>query len=297
MASEGSKGTQASPPSDTNQLAVDEALQNKIADLSKEEQKGLQETLGALMNVQRARIEYAESRRGSLATTGGVLLAAGVAALLQVAKDGWDYFPGRLGLLTLAVGLAATGVAVISVWAAQTNWDYPFKRVSTTWKHFYRDALPGAGRPVVPWHTRLSQTSRGVQERQYKTGRPGFIDRTVSLVEPRISIAQDIEQSYLLHWSELYKNRFLTSLRQVLVVGVVLSLVAASIALVVGAAVAPDLYDQPGARSETPPSTVTTTTAAAQPPAMSTQKPTPLQTQTGGVRGPTTTSSSARSGP
>jgi ABC-type phosphate/phosphonate transport system permease subunit len=288
VASEGPNEAQAAPPAETPPPTVDETLKNEIAALGTEDQKALQETLSSLMDDQRARIEYAESRRGSLATIGGVIVAAGLAALLQVAKDGWDYFPGRLGLLTLAVGLVVTGVVVLSVWAAQTNWNYPFKKVSTTWKHFYRDAIPGAGKPSVPWHSRLKRDVRTTKETQYTDIRGDFNTRTLSLVEPGISIAQDIEQSYLLHWTELYKNQFLTSLRQVLVRGIVISLAAAVVALGIGVVVAPDLYDDQvkddGAKAKAKPTTRPTTTPKRTPVAT----PTPSLTKRGGAGGRST---------
>ena len=95
------------------------------------------------------------------------------------------------------------------------------------------------------------------EEEQYSQLRSGFLDRTISLVAPPVSIAQDIEQSYLLHWTELYKNRFLTLLRQVLVVGIVASLLAASVALGVGICVAPHLYDKKASPSAEGPPTAT----------------------------------------
>ena len=196
------------------------------------------------MDTQRGRIEYAESRRGALATVGGVLLAAGLAGLLAVGKvDEWTYFPAWLGLVSATAGLVLTGVTVIAIYGRQTNWSYPFKRLSKTWKHFYRDALPGADNPAAPWHCHQSKTFKLASERGFEAIREIYINHALALADPSVSLAQDIEQSHLLHWNEMYKNRFLTSLRKVLVRGIIASLAAGLIGFGIGLAVAPHEFD------------------------------------------------------
>jgi hypothetical protein len=228
-----SAGNPAKPQNDP-QLLVE------LQGLKDDERTRLSETFSALMNDLRARIEYAESRRGALATVGGVLLAAGVAGLLQATQADWSYTPAQVGLLVLVIGLIITGMLVLWLWGRQTNWDYPYKSVSQTWKHFYRDALPGAGEPRVPWTARLTQDFRDKKQTQFTDVRTGFVERSLSLRDPSISLAQDLEQTYLLHWTELYKNQFLSSLRRVLVSGVLLSLVAALVAFVLAIPLAGD---------------------------------------------------------
>jgi hypothetical protein len=245
----------------------DAALLKQLDLLGDTDRAVLKETLAALMSDQVRRIEYATSRATAIATVGGVLLAAGIAGLLQMTKDEWDYFPGWLGLFVLVITLTMTGAVVLWVWGRQTNWDYPFKAVSQTWKHFYRDAVPGVGEPRVPWHAGISDTFRTTKEAQYTEGRSGFIERSLSLRNPSVSVAQDLEQSYLLHWTDLYKNQFLSSLRQVFVYGVIASLTAALVAFVIGACVAGDLFDgeDRGSSKTTTEDTATSTTRSKPP--------------------------------
>jgi hypothetical protein len=223
---------------------VDQALVDEIRKLNASEQDGLQLTLARQLDTQRARIEYAESRRGALVTVGGVVLAAGLAGLLTLAKtNDWNYFPAWLGLLCVTGSLVLTGVLVLAVYARQTNWNYPFKSASTTWKHFYRDAIAGADDPPAPWHGHQSSSFKTASALRFATIRTGYVARTLSLRDSALSLSQDIEQSYVLHWNEMYKNRFLTSLRKVLLRGVVLSVVVGAIGFVVGLVAAPDRYD------------------------------------------------------
>lgn len=224
----------------------------QISMLDAPQRQSLQQTVGAILETQRTRIEYAESRRGSLATVGGVILAAGLAGLLSVAKSSdWQYFPAWLGLLFLTIGLIVTGVIVLSLYGRQTNWHYPFKAVSKTWKHFYRDAIEGADNPSVPWHTHQTTAFKTASERSFLEIRSEYLTRTLSLADDTISLAQDIEQSYLLHWNELYKNRFLTYLRKTLVTGIVTSVLLGVLGFAVGGLFAPHRFDTHGSQHVT----------------------------------------------
>jgi hypothetical protein len=251
-------------------MSASESSLSMLQVLEASERERLRTELAELMNRQQARIEYAEARRGALATIGGVLLAAGLTGLLPLAKSDWDYFPARLGLLVLVAGFVVTGALVLWLWGRQTNWDYPFKGASQTWKHFYRDALTDADPSSVPWHARLRKDRRAQLQQQFVDGRAGFLERSLTLRDESISLAQDLEQSYLLHWTELYKNRFLTSLRQVVVWGVLVSLTAAVVGFAIAAFVAGDAYettatDRPAVSTRAGASTQVTRTATSRP--------------------------------
>jgi hypothetical protein len=212
--------------------------------LTEAQQRLVQETLSRVLETQRVRIEYAESRRGALATVGGVVLAAGLAGLLPVATaTTWTYFPAWLGLLCITLSLVVTGVLTLIVYGRQTNWNYPFKPLTQTWKHFYRDAIPGAGEPSVPWHASQSRSFKSASERAFANIYPGYVERILSLDNPKVNLCQDMAQSYVLHWNEMYKNRFLTSLRKLVVVGIVCSVGLGIIGFVVGIVFAPDRFD------------------------------------------------------
>ena len=174
----------------------DPMLLAELNGLTKAQRSEIAGSVGPILETQRQRIEYAETRRGALATVAGVVLAAGLAGLLTVAKTAdWNYFPAWLGLLCATCGLVMTGVGVLVIYARQTNWNYPFKSVSNAWKHFYWDAIPGAGEPKVPWHTRQSEAFKTASARGYEAIRTGYVQRIVSLKDPAVSLAQDIEQA------------------------------------------------------------------------------------------------------
>jgi hypothetical protein len=202
----------------------DRVVLDGVERLGDSERKRVQDALSKVVESQRLRIEYAESRRGALATVGGVVLAAGLAGVLVVANSqNWTYFPAWLGLLCVTVSLVFTGVVVLVIYGRQTNWNYPFKPLTKTWKHFYRDAIPGAGDPKVPWYAGQSTEFTSASEQRFADIFPGYLSRVLSLQDSGIDLSQDIAQSYVLHWNEMYKNRFLTSLRRLLVIGIVCS--------------------------------------------------------------------------
>ncbi len=145
-----------------------------------------------------------------------------------------------------------TGVVVLVIYGRQTNWDYPFKAFTKTWKHFYRDAIPGAGDPEVPWYAGQSASFKTASEHSFADLFPAYVSRTLSLRDSTVDVSQDIAQSYVLHWNEMYKNQFLTSLRKVLVVGIVCSVGLGIVGFLVGLSSAPTRFNshkQQGARA------------------------------------------------
>ncbi len=139
--------------------------------------------------------------------------------------------------------LVITGVVVLVIYGRQTNWNYPFKPFTKTWKHFYRDAIPGAGDPKVPWYAGQSASFKTTSEHSFADLFPGYLSRTLSLRGSATDLSQDIAQSYVLHWNEMYKNRFLTSLRKVLVVGIVCSVGLGIAGFLVGLIFAPNRFN------------------------------------------------------
>jgi hypothetical protein len=74
---------------------IADPIDDAVATVPEDRLGGLAADLAKVLETQRARIEYAESRRGSLAAVGGVLLAAGLAGTVQIASN--DSEPGRYG--------------------------------------------------------------------------------------------------------------------------------------------------------------------------------------------------------
>jgi hypothetical protein len=176
------------------------------------------------------RIFYAETRRGSFATAAVAFLAAGFALALGVLANERNISSRAAfwSLLVLGVGLIATGTLVLLVYAGQTNFGYPFKKKTSTWKWFYRDAVPGTSTLRVPWHTRQSAAARAAGEELFDREWEGFVQRHLSLTDVRVNAGQDLQQLYVLHVNEFYKNKFLTQIRKVMSAGLVLTALAAT---------------------------------------------------------------------
>jgi hypothetical protein len=168
------------------------------------------------LETQRLRIEYAESRRAALGVLGGVLLAAGMAALVQIAGAGIEPDQVRIALLTSALALIVSGITVVLLYALQTNWDYPFKVATSTWKWFYRDAIKEADAAAPKWHGIQSKEQKAASRRLFEENHVPYVDQLLGLRDDVENLSQDLEQVYVLHWDEFYKNRFLTQLRSTL---------------------------------------------------------------------------------
>jgi hypothetical protein len=125
------------------------------------------------------------------------------------------------------------------------------------WKWHYRDALPNAGDVRPAWHTHQTDEKKKLAKRIYDDDRPVYLERMRSLLDPETRLKQDVEQTYVLHWNEFYKNAFLSQLRKVLIRGVTASVVAGLIALVVAWVADADRYD---GRDQSTHITVTVTT-------------------------------------
>jgi hypothetical protein len=188
----------------------------------------LQRLYTALIGHINPRIFYAETRRGSFATAGVAILASGVALLLGALsnQDSIHFRPAFWALLALAVGSMVTGVMVLLIYSGQTNFDYPFKKATSTWKWFYRDAIPGTTRIPVPWHTIQLSQSRAAAEKVFSDEWEPFVNRYLDLTDIRVNALQDLQQVYVLHVNEFYKNKFLTQIRRVMTAGLIATAIA-----------------------------------------------------------------------
>lgn len=213
---------------------VAEDIPPEISKLSEDEVERLSPIILGLVEHRTGRIEYAEGRRGSFAVFGGVLLAAGVAGLVQLARGGYPYLPVFLGLIFFAAALATIGATVLFIYARQTNWHYPFKDSSAVWKWFYRDAIPMHSEIHEPWHLQPSPERQQKGEAAFRDSHGPFIRQTLTLADPKINLAQDLEQLHLLHWNDFYKNAFLTSLRKVLIRGIFAALCFGLLGFLIG---------------------------------------------------------------
>ena len=231
-----------------------------ITRLTQDELAELKASLSQLLEQIPDRIHYAESRRGMVVVVAAAVLAFAV-ALIPPILDKVSYPPLYWALLALCVGLVVTGLFVFWVFGRQTNFHYPFTEVTKAWKWFYRDALPDQSIMIAaPWLAR--DGPRGIEARKgaFTEQWPTFVAEQVrGLSNQKVSVYQDLQQVYILHVNEGYKNRFLTQLRSLFNRGMVAAFVVAIVVFVSVLAfrrpIAPvtlssGIYDSPAMRIE-----------------------------------------------
>lgn len=202
-----------------------EELRNKSPD----ELDRLRASTDTLIERMDIRIQYAEGRRGGLAVLAGAFVAAGTALTTQLLATDISYQPGYWAMVVASVGLILVGLLTLIIFARQINYNLPFRALTTTWKWFYRDAVPRNKEFPAPWHTIQFSSQHYAFQELYNDQWRAFVERSLTLTDPAIDAAQNLEQVYVLHLNEYYKNRFLMILREVMVKGLV-AVAAASVA-------------------------------------------------------------------
>jgi len=203
--------------------------------LSDDHVKDLRQTLRHQIDHMAQRIEYTESRLRALALVAAALVAAGL-ALLQVVLTQFESLAAEAPLGILASSFVLIGLTMWYAYALQTNYPYPFVKVATTWKWFYHYALKKEAF-TADWYRHPSKESKKKGEQAYESQWQEFRSRGVTdLTNLRIDTLQDLEQVFLLHVNERYKNLFLTHLRQILHRGIVAAVILALVGFVVALA-------------------------------------------------------------
>lgn len=161
------------------------------------------------------RIHYAEGRRTNFTVVAGALLAGGVAILTFIPDKNLSHALANFAL-SASAGAIVLGLLLLIVYARQTN-RYPWTSATDTWKWFYRDALPD--QQAFDWTWRDVLNPRAEKERlQAEFGRqlPMFINKMDQLNDPAVSVSQDVQQLYVLHINDKFKNSHLSQLRTIL---------------------------------------------------------------------------------
>jgi hypothetical protein len=223
------------------------AIDPKIEGLSSKELEQVSKAAREVIAARISGIEYAEGRRTQLTTIAGAVTAVGVAFLPLSGTTNWT--PLRWAMIAAGLSSIAVGVAVWVLFAIQTNYKYPFLPVPGTWKWFYHGAIPNE-EPFGPTTrtsvlsalatsdegrlTKKIKVARAQEKLAYEQEFDRFTYQVDGLADPRIDATQDLRQLFLLHMNELYKNKFLTQLRRVLLHGLILVLAASTIGFVIG---------------------------------------------------------------
>lgn len=164
------------------------------------------------------RIHYAEARRANYSVMAGALIAAGI-AIFTFALGTIDTQWMRFGAVSGSLSMIVLGAVILYVFGKQTN-RYPFTSATNTWKWFYRDALPDQSAfDLKMWQPWKSQKKR--VEKAYAEQLPKFKETMLKLSDGEADLDQDIQQAYVLHINEKYKNFYLGQLRSIFNSGLV----------------------------------------------------------------------------
>lgn len=179
------------------------------------------------------RIHYAEARRTNFTVLAGVLVAGGVALLTFILDKNLPRvvsYPILIGSIESII----LGIILLLAFARQTN-RYPWTAATKTWKWFYRDALPDQGKFDLSWKSLFRFGSEKTKlQGEYNRQLPIFSEKMKSLEDFDLSLDQDMQQLYVLHINEKFKNVHLTQLRSIMEWGVFLIALSAMVSAFVG---------------------------------------------------------------
>ncbi len=174
--------------------------------------------LAAVIAATAERIHYAEARRANYSVMAGAIIAAGIAVFtfsLGAIDVQWMYY----GAITGSLSMIVLGTVILYVFGKQTN-RYPFTSATKTWKWFYRDALPDQTafdpKPGQSWSNEKIRV-----EKAFADQLPQFRECVLKLADDRTNMDQDIQQAYVLHINEKYKNLYLSKLRSIFNLGLI----------------------------------------------------------------------------
>jgi len=204
--------------------------------MEREKEIGRREELGRMIDHIANRIHYAESRRSAFSVVAGVLIAAGVALLPYIGSIVLDPAFKSAGIAA-AIAMIILGCVLLLIYAKQTNFKYPCTQATTTWKWFYRDALPRSHEFDVHWAEYVGQSKKRFDEgmKAYSTQWKTFRDKQNEWIkDDDQNLEQDLQQLYVLHVNEKYKNDFLRHLRSALWWGIIVVVIVTVSGYVVG---------------------------------------------------------------
>jgi len=162
------------------------------------------------------RIQYTETRITRTVTFAVTLIAVGMAFFAVSTK--LDAAAFNLSICTTLLFVLTGGITAL-VHAMQINPKYPFRALLNDWKWFYPNIVDEIYKPT-PY---VKET-----ENNYWKKRILHVDGLTKYAEKILNENQnerlkiDIQQLYLLHVNEKYKNEFLSTLRRILFLGLLL---------------------------------------------------------------------------
>lgn len=178
------------------------------------------EEVDCLIEHVNQRINYTESRITRTVTFSVTLIGIGMAFFAVTTKlSGLSFY---LGLIAAGLFILTGGITSI-IHTFQVNPNYPFRALGNDWKWFYPQIVDKEYRPNII----VIETGKKYLEKRllHVEGLQKYAQKIVTENKyDRLKV--DIQQLYLLHVNEKYKNCFLTSLRRVLTWGLLLTTIS-----------------------------------------------------------------------
>lgn len=164
------------------------------------------------------RIIYTETRITRTVTFALSLVAIGMALFAAVIRlDGISLYFG----LATSILFISTGSITSFTHVLQINPKYPFRALPNDWKWFYSRSVDDNYKP--PFYVKETEQNYFKKRYSHINGLKNYAEKIVKET-PSVRLKIDIQQLYLLHVNEKYKNSFLTSLRKVLTIGLIATL-------------------------------------------------------------------------
>ena len=177
------------------------------------------------INVIMERIHYAEGRRNNFVIIATALMAASVTLLTFTIKDLTLIY--NFGLFSIAICFMILSLLIWILYSRQTNF-YPFTDFTRNNKWFYRNTLEHENKFNVSIFNCIFariKIKKNVGEEFKKQFNFYKNNSDTYLSSESKDLEADQNQIYILHVNEKYKNLYLTHLRKLTSIGLIVSLI------------------------------------------------------------------------
>jgi hypothetical protein len=173
--------------------------------------------VNSIIQLVNNRIFYTEDRLSKIVAFSLALMAIGMAFFAAIINlTGLTFI---VGLITALFFILTGGIAAL-VNTFYVNPRYPFRAMKNDWKWFYSGIIDKKYRPKLIFQDSPSELFS--KKLLHMRGLNDYAEKI--LVEDKVErLKVDLQQLYLLHVNEKYKNRYLSNLRNILILGLIIT--------------------------------------------------------------------------
>ena len=173
----------------------------------------------ALIEHVNGRVTYTESRITRAVTISLSIVGFGMAFMAATLKlSGLAYY---LGIVT-SLSMVITGLFASYVHTRQINPQYPFRKLKNDWKWFYPQIVDEEYRPS--WLVKEKKETYHKKRLQHIEDLKKYSIKLMK-EDDRERVRVDLQQLFLLHVNEKYKNCFLSSITGIIKKGITITAV------------------------------------------------------------------------